>query len=295
MKNKTEIKHRIHAISQTRQITKAMHLISIAKMKRVMARYQANSFYFDHVRTTLKDILNHSGEMNSQFFTHRKTNRAAYIVIGGDKGLAGGYNHEVIKEALRQMKGKDNVYVMSIGQIVNHYFYRHGVHVNMEFLHMSQNPSLYNARTVAETLVSLYEQDALDEVWVVYTHLVAPSVQQPRTIKILPIEKDDFKDVADVSHYSSELMFFPSIDIVCKGLVTEYLIGIIYAVLVQAFASEQAARVAAMDSATRNATEFIRKLTLEYNQVRQEQITNEIAEITAGADALLGRHGGLRA
>jgi len=286
MESIADIKYRMKSIKEMRQITKAMHLISVAKMKKAMARYEANASYFENVRKTLKDILAHTHDIHHPFLEHRTGGRAAYIVIAGDKGLAGGYNHNVLQTALDHMKDKEEKYIFTVGQIAREFFTRKGYMVDVEFLHVAQNPSLYNARQITGDIVDLYKEHLMDEVFVVYTHMISSLKQQPRVLKLLPVEPSDFADIELDTSFRGDIFYEPSPKAVFDLLIPQYIIGIVYATLVQSYASEHSARMRAMDSATRNADKMLKELSMKYNRARQAAITQEIAEIIGGSSAL---------
>lgn len=290
MLSMSDIKQRLKSINETKQITKAMHLISSAKVKKAMQRYESNKSYQEKVRYTIKDILKHSESIEHVYLEHNEGGRAAYIVISADKGFAGGYNHNVLNLALSHMQDKAEKYILTVGYVGKNFFEHEGYMVDIEFLNTAQDPSLYNARQIAYDILDLYENRVMDEVYIAYTAFLSPIKQEPRVLKLLPVEMEDFQDVT-TADYSADMLYLPSPKEVFDRLIPEYLIGVIYSALVQSFVSEQYARMVAMDSSTKNATKMINKLTSEYNRARQHQITQEIAEIVGGADALLGKDG----
>ena len=283
MQNTSEIKQRIKVIKDTKQITKAMYLISSSKLNKSVERYKANINYFEKIRVGLKYILNHSQDIDHLFFQHREGNRAAYIVISSDKGLCGDYNGNILKATLHHMEDKKDRYIFVIGQIAREFFLRQNYKIDVEFLYAAQNPTFFNAREIAEDIIELYKNNMMDEVYVAYTSSIN---HLPSIIKILPIERTDFDDVAIDSDNTREILFQPSPKTVFDLLVPKYVIGLLYGALVQSYSSEQRARMLAMDAATKNADEMIAKLQLEYNRARQASITNEISEIVAGINAV---------
>ncbi len=290
MLSMSDIKQRIKSIQETQQITKAMHLISSSKVKKALHKYESNKAYQEKVRFTLKDILKHSESIEHQYLEHNEGDRAAYVVISADKGLAGGYNHNILNLALSHMQDKTEKYILTVGYMGRDFFTREGYMVDVEFLHTAQDPSVYNARQIAYDILDLYENRVMDEVYVAYTAFISPLKQEPRILKLLPVELEDFEDVGSMD-YTADMLYLPSPREVFDRLIPEYVIGLLYSTLVQSFVSEQYARMIAMDSATKNASKMINKLTSDYNRVRQHQITQEIAEIVGGADALLGKDG----
>ena len=283
-----DIRHHMRVVSQTRQITRAMHMISTAKMKKGLARYEANLTYLTEVRQTIKDVLTHVEGRKQGYLRRPRGNRAAHIIIAADKGLAGGYNSGVLQLAEEHMKAFEESNIFCIGQMAREYLERRGYVIDIEFAHVIQDPTLYHARQIAETVLELYNQNMLDEVYIVYTRRISTMVQKPEVIRLLPVRVEDFDDVEATVDGSEEILYEPSVTRLMELLIPQYLIGVIYSALVQSFASEQCARMNAMDAATRNANEMMDRLGHELNRARQSQITNEIAEIIAGADALEG-------
>jgi F-type H+-transporting ATPase subunit gamma len=286
MASMADIKHSIRSISETEQITRAMHLISTSKMKKAISKYESNHVHFERVQSALKDIFAHTHELEHPWVGASKGKRAAYIVIAADKGMCGGYNHNVLNLALEHMQQSTERYILTVGHMARAFFDRRGYMVDVEFLHVSQNPSLYNARNITSDILELFDNGIMDEVYVVYTKFISVMKQEPRVIKLLPLCIADLIDVAAETQYNAELFYHPSPKEVFDILVPQYIIGLVYGCLVQSFASEQCARMTAMESATNNAEEMIDSLTKEYNRARQFAITNEISEIIGALEAL---------
>lgn len=287
MSDITDIRHRIRSIEDTRQITKAMELISVSKMRKAIERYENNLTYFVKVRHTIKDILTHSKDLRHKYLVHRDGARTAYVVIGADKGLAGGYNKNVLELAWQHMQTREQKYVFTIGQMAREFFQHKNQTVDVEFLHAIQNPTLYDARRIASDIVALYEKNLMDEVLVVFTRIESSVKQQPMIIKLLPVELDDLLDISLTYEYNSEIVYDPSPKAVLDVLVPQYIVGLMYALLVQSVASEHCMRMIAMGSANRNADEMLEQLRLDYNRARQSQITNSLSEIISAASAVL--------
>ena len=287
MSDITDIRHRIRSIEDTRQITKAMELISVSKMRKAIERYENNLTYFVKVRHTIKDILTHSKDLWHKYLVHRDGARTAYVVIGADKGLAGGYNKNVLELAWQHMQTREQKYVFTIGQMAREFFQHKNQTVDVEFLHAIQNPTLYDARRIASDIVALYEKNLMDEVLVVFTRIESSVKQQPMIIKLLPVELDDLLDINLTYEYNSEIVYDPSPKAVLDVLVPQYIVGLMYALLVQSVASEHCMRMIAMGSANRNADEMLEQLRLDYNRARQSQITNSLSEIISAASAVL--------
>jgi F-type H+-transporting ATPase subunit gamma len=263
-----------------------MYLISTVKLRKALNRYEKNSEYIEKIRATMKDILLHAGEIGHPFLESRQGQRTAFLVIAGDKGLAGAYNHNVLNTALKLLNETPVNFVFTIGHVATQFFNRKGHEVDIEYLHTAQDPQLYNARMIAESLADLYEQNLIDKIVVVYTHMYSTFSQQPRVLTLLPLDLESLLDVEPESQYRGEVIYEPSPEVVYKSLVEQYLVGIVYATLVQAYASEQSARMRAMDSATENAEKMIEDLNQEFRRARQAAITNEIIEIVSGTNTV---------
>ena len=290
-----DIKRHIKSNTQIYQITRAMYLISVSKMRRAMELYKSNAAHFNKVRETMKDILEHTGGIEHPFLQREivpnPEAKHAYIVIAGDKGMAGAYNHNVLNTALAHMQQNTRQkYIFTVGQMASEFFNKRGYMVDLEFLTIAQNPSLRNARMVTDTIVDLYRQKLLDEVYIVYTKMISSVSQEAKVIRLLPVLYNSFDDVGDIRHdegYSSnEILYEPSPRLVMDTLIPQYLIDIIYGTIVQSYVSEHIARMNAMTSATRNADEMLKKLRLQFNRARQAEITQEITEIISGVNAL---------
>lgn len=290
--NMREIKSRIKSINQMRQITKAMKLIAASKLKKARTQLDETLPYFNKVREAIADILAHSGDVESRFFDLRdeKTGKKkAYIVLTGDKGLAGGYNSNIIKLTERTI-GDDveNSLLLVAGMSGKPHFIRKKYNVYPDFDFEVQNPTLYRAREIADIIFNLYNRQEVDEVYVVYTEMISAISLEPKILKLLPLEINALRnDVGSTKVVIDEkFRYEPSASAVLDVLIPKYVKGIMYGVFVEAFTSEQNARMTAMDNSTKNADEMLQKLNLYYNRARQAAITQEISEIVGGAAAL---------
>lgn len=283
MLNSNDIKNRIKSIKDTKQITKAMELISISKMKKANVKYENNLTYFEKVRQTIKDILMHTSDLSHSYLERKEGNRTAYVVIASDKGLVGGYNKNVLNLAWEHIKTRKEKYVFTIGQMARDFFNRKNVSIDLEFLHTIQDPSLSDARRIAADIIELYDKNLMDEVLVVFTKMENAFTQKPMIIKLLPVELDDLLDVNLEYEYNSKIEYDPSSEAVLNMLIPQYIIGLLYAMLVQSAASEHSERMLAMGNATKSADEMLEKLSLDYNRSRQAAITSSIIEISASS------------
>lgn len=294
MAHMREIKLRIKSIRETRQITKAMKLISAAKLKKARQQLDQTLPFFDKVKATIADILMHSGTIENEFFNPRKDKaqrRKGYFIIAGDKGLAGGYNHNILKFAESQISGSDDVHLFVAGHMGRNYFLRKKYDVSEDFDYSVQNPTIYRAREIADILLERYKNGELDEVYLVFTMMISSIKLEPHVMKLLPLDiaalKEELGIPDEVSGRIDEsLSYEPSPKAVFDVLIPKYIKGVLYGALVEAFTSEQSARMTAMDNATSNADEMLQKLNLYYNRARQAAITQEISEIVGGAAVL---------
>ena len=291
MANMTEIRSRMKSIQETMKITNAMYLISSTKLRKAREKLDATAPYFELLQSTIKDILFHSPDINHTFFDQRKKikpedKKRGYVVMTADKGMAGAYNHNVLKLAQERLaQGNDNP-LFVIGQMGRKYFTKKNVRIDMEFLYTAQDPSMWRARNIAETLVDLYRKEKLDEIYIIYTKMVTPLKAEPEIIQILPLKRQSFEEMnVELEKYHKIADYSPSPKVVMDHLVPNYVKGLIYGALVESFSSEQNARMMAMQGATESAKDMIRELSLLYNRARQAAITQEITEIVSGAKA----------
>lgn len=276
-----ELKHRIKSIQDTHQITKAMELISVAKMRKAMLKQAASSVYFDRVRATLKDIMLHSTDIRNAYVRHRPDTRAAYIVVAGDKGLAGAFNNNVLNLAWQHIQTRPVHYVITIGQMARSFFESRDQAVDLEFTHAVTSPTLHDSRGIMRDILDLYDRNLMDEVYVVFTRMISSSVHEPTVVKLLPIEAKDI-EVEAASSFRGEICYDPSPNEVLDILVPQYLVGMIYSTLIHSAASEHAARMMAMSNANKNADKMLDSLSLEYNRLRQSAITTELLDLSSG-------------
>ncbi|WMJ90763.1 ATP synthase F1 subunit gamma [Anaerocolumna sp. MB42-C2] len=283
-----EIRTRMKSIQDIMKITNAMYLISSSKLKKARKNLLATEPYFEKLQATIHDILVRAPHIHHVFFDRREEiqpedRKKGYIVITADKGLAGAYNHNVIKKAEEVMGQSKNNYLYIAGQVGRQYFKRKNVHVDGEFLYTAQNPTMYRAQLITESIIELYEKGDLDDVYVIYTKMITPMKAEVQSVRILPFERRKFERRAAGYQHAR---FEPSAEEVMNQLVPNYLKGLLYGVLIESFSSEQNARMTAMEAATKSAKDMLRDLDLLYNRARQASITQEITEIVSGAKSL---------
>lgn len=288
MESIKEIRTHIDSVEQTLKITNAMYLISSSKLRK--ARRQLNDVepYFMKITETISDILHRTNDVDHAYFDRRpdKKHRVGYIVITGDKGLAGAYNHNVLRMAEEHLIKDADATLFVIGQAGRNYFRHRGIAVDGEFMYTAQNPTIYRAREISDTFVDLFLKGRLDEIYVVYTEMVTPMTLEPKILKLLPLDRDAFpwnpRPRADGST-RREVAYMPSPGRVLNHIVPSYLKSVLFGAMVESFCSEQNARMTAMDTATDNARSLLKELSLHYNRARQAAITQEITEIVGGS------------
>jgi len=278
-----DIKRRIRSVDSTKQITKAMELVSSAKLRRARQRVEENRPYFEKIEETIQGILPHTRELKNSYIDQREVKKTGYIVITGDRGLCGGYNTNAIKKALNHMEDRE-VSVIAIGQKGVNFFRKKGYDLDGEFVSISEKPMFSDAKSIGKLAMELYQNEMIDEVNLVYTEFVSTINHKPRLIKLLPLDQKEIPE--EMEEERDEVMTYePSAEEVLEYLIPKYVESMIYGALIDASASEQGARRVAMESATDNAEEMIDDLNLKYNRARQASITQEISEIVGGAEA----------
>ena len=287
MSSVSEIRQHIKAVGETAKITRAMHLISSAKMKRAMALHDRNNFYLNRVVGGIRYIIDNSDD----FFPSCRYCRApgdghtaALGVSAGDKGLCGAFNSDVIKLAHRVIEEHpdEKPLVYAIGHMAAEHFSRITQPV-LDYVHLIHEPNLQNARELAFELLAKYHSHEIDEIHVIYTNLIRLGMMEPVARHLLPLTAEDFAGT-DYTWINDEMDFalYPSEEQVFDRMVPSYLIGVLYSAMVESFVSEQFSRMTAMEASMKNADEMLAKLELELNHARQSMITQEITEIISG-------------
>ena len=273
-----DIKLRIKSMESTKQITKAMEMVAASKLRRAQDRVANSRPYFEILFDTLNTIANNTEDFDSPFLEKREVKKSCYVVIGGDRGLAGGYNHNVFKLAYSLIEGK-NACVVPIGKKCLEFFRARGVEILTEAYAVAAEVSVGDCFTVAKMLSKGFLAKEFDTVSVVYTNFVSMLSQSPGVLNMLPLEYHP-----KPGDNTCLTLYEPDSFTVFDTIIHEYLGGLIYGALCESVTSEHGARRTAMDAATKNAEEMISSLSLKYNRARQGAITQEITEIVAGAD-----------
>lgn len=288
MASAKEIQDRMRSIKDILKITNAMYMISSSKLKKSKKMLADTEPYFYTLQSEMSRILRHLPDMNSIYF---KTNaeiperkrKAGYIVITADKGLAGSYNHNILKLAEEELEKRDDYKLFVLGELGRHYFEQKGINIDKQFHFVVQDPSLSRARRIAEDLLKLYHENQLDELYIIYTTMVNAMQEEAQVAQLLPLKKTDFKIPVPIDIPLEGLALKPSAEEVMDHIVPNYVVGFVYGALVEAFSCEQNARMMAMEGATNSAKQMLKELDIEYNRARQAAITQEITEVIAGA------------
>ena len=282
MANMKDVKRRIKSVESTMQITKAMQLVASSKMRKAKERAEAVHPFFEGVFQVMADI-SRDHEFTSVFTKKKFKNSVLLIVIAGDRGLAGGFNSNVLKLAKAkadeiQASGGEAV-IMAIGKKAVEYFKKRDFEVLDEYPGIAENLDVYDSLDIAENVITRFRLGEFDKVEIVYTTFVSALTQEPVHMPVLPVKQM----ISGSGEKKSLMIYDPSPEEVFDGLIPQYMSGILYAAIVDSFASEQAARRTAMESASDNADEMIESLSLMYNRARQSQITQELTEIASGS------------
>lgn len=281
------IRARIKSVDSTRHITKAMELVASSKIRRAGAKMESSRFY----RQIMLDAFSDLALEKSVYSVQRsRTKPALYIVVAGDRGLAGGYNNNIFRSSMTLIR--DNDLVLPIGKRAVEYYAHHSNIVSGEFMSV-ENFSAEESAKIARLVRDMYDREEISAVNLIYTKYVSMLSQSPDITYLLPLErgknrkggKDDAAAGAETPATPTVVEYEPSPEEVLAAVIPEYISGVLYSSVMESYASELAARRSAMDTATKNADEMMENLNLEYNRARQGAITQEITEIIAGANA----------
>ena len=284
-----EIKTHIESVQETRKITNAMYLIASTKLRRARAELDNTRPYFEALRGEIKRIFRTVNNVDSHYFYPAAgapplEGPCGCLVITADKGLAGSYNQNAIREALKLLEQHPDLKLFVVGEYGRRYFVQRNIPMEHSFLYTAQNPTMSRAREISALLLSRFDRGELKKIYIVYTDMESAMSFQARTTRLLPFHRTYFSDTGE-QPVTEPFEFLPDPRTVLNSMMPSYVSGFIYSALIDSFCCEQNARMTAMDSANQNAEKLLGELSRRYNQVRQSAITQEITEVSAGARA----------
>lgn len=288
MASMRDIKRRKESIQSTGQITKAMKLVATVKLQKARTKAEKSKPYFDAVYKAVTTMIARSGNVNHRFLNNSGGGKKAVIAITSNRGLAGGYNTNIIKQVMSCGIEKNDMLVYSIGRKGRDYLARRGYDIKADYSDVINEPIYSDAMNIAKAVLDAYISGEISEIYLAYTSFVNTVSQVPVFIKLLPIAADDIrlKEGREELEDGAVIEYEPDENEALDIIIPKYVSSLIYGALVESVASENGARMTAMDNATSNAEEMIDDLSLMYNRARQGSITQELTEIIAGANAI---------
>lgn len=291
MASTSEIRRRIGSVRQTQKITHAMYLISQAKLRKAKQELDNTRPYFQALQTEIGRVFNADSSIESRYLTPADPNTKplpgvpAFLLITADKGLAGAYNQNVIRQGQQLMAEHPGTALYVVGEYGRRWFAQRGVSVEKSFLYTAQNPTLDRARHIAELLLDRFDAGEINSVWVIYTDMKNGLEATVHQAQIMPLHRERFRAATAETAGDAVYEFVPSAKAVLDNAARSCLTGYIYSALVDSFCSEQSARMTAMNAADQNAEELLKDLSVQFNRARQAAITQEITEVSAGERA----------
>lgn len=282
-----DIKRRRTSVQSTQQITKAMKLVSTVKLQKARTRAEESKPYFDCMYATMTSLLAKAGNINHPYLKADDAKKKAVIVVTSNRGLAGGYNSNVVKMVTEnEAFTKENIRIYAVGGKGLELLKHKGYDIVADYSEMIEEPSYDDAKSITKRLLTDFENGEIGEIYLIYTFFKNTVSHIPTMIKVLPAEVQEEAGEEDAKAQLTPMNFEPEAEEAISLLVPKYISSILYGAFVEAVASENGARMQAMDSATSNAEEMIDDLELKYNRARQGAITQELTEIIAGAEAI---------
>lgn len=287
MASMRDIKRRKGSIQSTQQITKAMKLVSTVKLQRAKQRAEQSKAYFNCMYETVTSVLGRTGNLNHPYLNGGNSAKKAVIVITSNRGLAGGYNSNIVKLVTRQSGfKKEDLRIYAVGKKGKDALNRYGYEIVEEDSDIIEEPLYVDAMALSSRVLEAYTKGEVGEIYIAYTAFKNTVVHEPTLLKLLPVEPEKKEEEAQEKESKALMSFEPNDDEALEMIIPKYVTSLIYGGLIEAVASENGARMQAMDSATSNAEEMIDHLSLLYNRARQGSITQELTEIIAGANAI---------
>ena len=283
MASMKDIKRRRDSIQSTGQITKAMKLVSTVKLQKAKGKAESTKPYSDLMYETICNMLARSGNINHKYLVPGESSKKAVITITANRGLAGGYNTNLTKLITESGIPKEDIDIVAIGTKGRDYLARRGYNISEDDSDIINEPLYTDARSICDKLLERFAAGEIGEIYLAYTSFKNTVVHEPKLIKLLPVSVDT--DGLSIGEDTTPMNYEPAEDEALNLIIPKYVCSLIYGALIEAVASENGARMQAMDNATSNADEMISDLSLKYNRARQASITQELTEIIAGANA----------
>ncbi len=284
MASMRDIKRRIKSVNSTQQITKAMNLVASSKLTKAKNRFTDTKPFFQATRNVIANVVRGSKGISNEFMEEREIKNTLIVVITGDRGLCGGYNANVCKEAYNLSKGKSASFI-TVGNKAREFFNHKKCKITAAYRDMSEKPDYSDAYILGNKVIDMYKDGEADEIYLVYTRFISTLTNEPESIKLLPLDPKDFEN-SDAPRSSTLTIYEPDEETVLEYVIPKYVNTVIFGAMIESAVCELSSRMTAMDSATENANEMIAHLNLVYNRVRQGAITQEITEIVSGSNAL---------
>lgn len=284
MASMKDIKRRRDSIQSTGQITKAMKLVSTVKLQKAKGKAESTKPYSDLMYKTICNMLARSGNINHKYLVPGESSKKAVITITANRGLAGGYNTNLTKLITESGIPKEDIDIVAIGTKGRDYLARRGYNISEDDSDIINEPLYTDARSICDKLLERFAAGEIGEIYLAYTSFKNTVVHEPKLIKLLPVSVDT--DGLSSGEDTTPMNYEPAEDEALNLIIPKYVCSLIYGAMVEAVASENGARMQAMDSATSNAEDMISDLSLKFNRARQASITQELTEIIAGANAI---------
>lgn len=282
-----DIKGRIKSIDSTKKITSAMNLVATSKLNKSKEAALKTRPFFNKMLSVMQSIAAHANGQGSPFLKANGSDVKAYITLSGDKGLCGGYNSNICKLTMNAATDKDKTHMIVVGRKGIDQFKSRGFTVAKGVTDISEAPTYASAKEIADYVTNLFLKGEIGEVYLSYTSFKSTIQQEPTMVRLLPLDIEHIEKPKSEANEPSDLLSYePSPEAVLGYVIPRYVADVIYGALCEASASENGARMTAMDSATENAQEIQDKLSIQYNRARQAAITQELTEIVAGVGAL---------
>ncbi len=279
-----DIKRRIRSVTSTEHITSAMKLVSAGKLRKAKAIYEKTNANSHYITNTIKEMFNSSQEIPQEYLAgNREVKTTCYIICTSSRGLCGGFNSNILKEAQREIDADwEKPVIVAIGSKGKEYFEKRGYEIHSSYLSPPESISFLETKELSAPILEMYNNKEIDEVVLIYTAFISSLEQEVRNVTLLPFE---IENDPDFERTYNSMEYEPSVEEVFNYLVPKYVETMIYSAVVESATCEHAARRMAMENATDNAREMLDDLNLTYNRARQSAITDEIIEIVAGSEA----------